>query len=260
AYRREILDKRLSVLDILETSPSCSLTFASFLSMLPVLKPRQYSISSSSLCAEDRCTLTVALVKAPAWSGQGDFMGVASEFLSEALPGSKVGIMPKASQQAFHLPRDPLVPIVLSCAGTGLAPFRGFLQERAILKERGSELGPALLFFGCDDPDVDYLYRDELEAWERAGVVKVYPAFSALPRDGVSFVQDRIWQERDEVMEFFEAGARFYVCGDGRYMAPAVKETYMRIYQTKSNCSAEEIEQWFAELEKNTRYVTDVFS
>ncbi|RZA17462.1 MAG: cytochrome, partial [Proteobacteria bacterium] len=260
SYRREILDKRVSVLDLLERSPSCSLSFASFLSMLPALKPRQYSISSSALWAEDRCTLTVALVKAPSWSGQGDFMGVASEFLSEASPGSKVGIMPKASQQAFHLPRDPLVPIVLSCAGTGLAPFRGFLQERAILKGRGVELGPALLFFGCDHPDVDYLYRGELEGWERDGVVKIYPAFSSLSQNGVSFVQDRIWQERDEVMSFFEAGAHFYVCGDGRFMAPAVKETFMRIYQSKSNCSAEEIERWFTDLEKNTRYVTDVFS
>jgi cytochrome P450/NADPH-cytochrome P450 reductase len=229
--------------------------------MLPPMRARQYSISSSPLWQESHCTLTLAVVDAPSWSGQGRYIGVASHYLAEALPGTKVSVSTRPSNAAFHLPESLETPIIMICAGTGLAPFHGFIQERAIQAANGRTLGEALLFFGCDHPDVDFLYRDELLAWEKAGVVKVRPAFSKAPAGQVSYVQHRLWQDRAEVIALINQNARIFVCGDGRRMAPGVRETFTRIYQEAAQCSPEQAEHWMNELERtSSRYVTDVFS
>ena len=155
------------------------------------------------------------------------------------------------------------MPLIMVCAGTGIAPFHGFIQDRAIRASQNSEqkIGPALLFFGCHHPDEDFLYKDELEQWEQQGVVSVRPAFSAAPIDGVKYVQDRLWQDRADVVELVRQGALFFVCGDGQRMAPAVHETCVRIYQAAINCTRDEAEQWMDEMERtHARYVTDVFA
>jgi cytochrome P450 / NADPH-cytochrome P450 reductase len=167
----------------------------------------------------------------------------------------------RPSNTHFHPPPAPETPIVMVCAGTGLAPFRGFLQERAVQAANGQRVGRALLFFGCDHPDVDYLYRDELAAWEAAGVVSVRPAFSEAPEGDVSFVQHRVWQDRAELAELFRRGAHVYVCGDGRRMAPAVRETFARIYQEAVGTTMDAAERWVDEVERETgRFVSDVFA
>jgi cytochrome P450/NADPH-cytochrome P450 reductase len=146
------------------------------------------------------------------------------------------------------------------CAGTGLAPFRGFVQERALQAAAGRGVGPALLFFGCDHPDVDDLYRAEFDGWEQAGVVRVRRAYSAAPQDGIAFVQDRLWADRAEVEALFRQGAHVYVCGDGRRMAPAVRDTFVRIYREATGSPAEQAEQWAERVEReHGRYVADVF-
>ncbi len=202
-------------MDLLERYPSCALSFASFLQMLSPLKPRQYSISSSPLWSATHCTLTVAVLEAPAWSGQGEFQGVTSTYLARSRPGSKVAVATRASNAAFHMPESPDTPMIMTCAGTGIAPFRGFLQERAIRVGEGATLGPALLFFGCEYPDVDFLYKDELTEWAQSGVVSVRPAFSRAPDGDVKYVQDRLWKDRADVMALMNQGAHIYVCGDG---------------------------------------------
>lgn len=261
AYQKEILEKRASVLDLLERFGSCTISLGTFLEMLPPMRARQYSISSSSLWQETNCTLTIAVVDAPSWSGQGRYIGVASHYLAEALPGTKVAVSTRPSQAAFHLPESLETPLIMVCAGTGLAPFHGFIQERAIQAANGRTLGEALLFFGCAHPEVDFLYRDELLAWERAGVVKVRPAFSKAPAGEVKYVQHRLWQDRAEVIALINQNARIFVCGDGRNMAPGVRETFMRIYQETAQCSSEQAETWMNELERtSSRYVTDVFA
>jgi len=260
-YEEEILAKRVSLLDLLERYPSCELTFGAFLEMLPLMRARQYSISSTPLWNGAHCTLTVAVVDAPARSGQGKYLGVASNYLAGAQPGVRVSVAVRPSNIAFHPPADLRTPLVMICAGTGLAPFRGFLQERAIQAANGQALGRALLFFGCNHPDVDLLYRDELEAWERAGVVEVRAAFSAAPQGDVKYVQHRLWQERAEVVELFRQDARFFVCGDARTLMAGVRETAARIYQDAAQCSPEEAEHWVEELEKKqSRFYADVFA
>ncbi|MFY0576374.1 hypothetical protein ACN28S_20255 [Cystobacter fuscus] len=168
-------------------------------------------------------------------------------------PGEQVAVAVRTPNVPFHPPASNATPIVLVAAGTGLAPFRGFLQERALRHARGEAAGPALFFFGCDHPEVDFLYREELAAWEREGVVKVLPAFFRQPDGDVTFVQHRLWKEREQVKALLDQGALLFICGDGRLMAPAARETLARIHQEKVGCSSEEALVWLADMEKQGR-------
>ena len=261
AYPTEVLDRRVSVLDLVERTASCDVSFAQFLAMLPLLRARQYSISSSPLANDAEASLTIAVVDAPSMSGQGRFLGVASTYLAALQPGDRLAVAVRPSQSGFHLPADPTTAIVMVCAGTGVAPFRGFLQERAAQKAAGRDVGRALLFFGVDHPDVDYLYRDEFAAWEARGVVEMRPAFSAKPEGDLTFVQHRVWKDRAEVAALFREGAQFYVCGDGKHMAPAVRDTFVRIYQKATQADDAAAGAWADRMEhEHGRYVSDVFA
>lgn len=260
-YDGEVLSRRLSVLDLLDRFASCPLGFAEWLQMLPPITIRQYSISSSPLWNPERVTLTIAVVDAPALSGRGRYQGVASSYMASRAPGDRVSIAVRPSNARFQPPKDTATPIVLICAGSGIAPFRGFLQERAIQKSDGKNVGPALLLFGVGHPDVDFLYRDELAAWERDGVVTVLPAFSAQPDGDVKFVQHRVWSERARIAKLFQEGATVFVCGDGKQMAPAVRDTLIKTYRETAGVSEDEAQAWADVIEREQgRYVSDVFS
>ena len=259
-YQSEILDKRLSVLDLLERFAAIDIELNTFLEMLPPLKARQYSISSSSMTKDDQVTLTVAVVDTPAWSGQGQYYGVASNFLASAKRGTKVSMAIRPANIGFHLPEDDNTPIIMICAGTGIAPFRGFLEERAIKHEAGHQQAEALLFFGCRHPDVDLLYKNELLNWEKSGLVNPFFAYSKVPENNMKYVQDKVWEERNRIVSLFKKGAKIYVCGDGKKMAPAVKTTLIKLYQEESNLDLAAAEAWADKMEKEgVRYVTDVF-
>lgn len=265
-YASEVLAQRLSVLDLLDRYASIELPLADYLAMLTPLSPRQYSISSSPRWSQDHVTLTVAHLAAPALSGAGTYEGVASTFLAHARPGTRIPVTVRRSNVDFAPPADLSTPMVLVCAGTGLAPFRGFLQDRALRAQAdGVTPAPTLLFFGCDGPDVDYLYRDELAGWQEQGIVDVRPAFSAAPQDGpdgpIRYVQDRLWADRADVAELVRAGAQFYVCGDGRRMAPAVHDTSVRMYAEAVGADDDEARAWVESMEReHGRYVSDVFA
>ena len=258
-YVTEILNRRVSVLDLLEENMSCELTLGDMLTLLPSMKPRQYSISSSPRNDATRMTLTVAVVDGEAWSGRGRYQGTCTSFLASRPPGAHLAVAVRKPHVPFHPPEDTMQPIVLVAAGTGLAPFRGFLEDRACRAARGEKLGPAVLFFGCDHPDVDFLYRDELLAWQRAGVCTLYPAYCQAPEGEITFVQHRLWAERGEVLRLIENGARIYVCGDGLRMAPAVRQVFMRIHGEATGADEEATTGWMRELESSHRYLADVF-
>ncbi len=259
-HEAEILGKRVSVLDLLERFQSTQLPFARFLELLSPMKPRRYSIASSPLAAADRCALAVAVLDAPAWSGTGRYRGTCSTHLARLEPGATFYGSIVSPNTPFFLPDDPTTPVIFIGAGTGIAPFRGFLEERAALHARGTTLGSADLFFGCDHPDVDFLYRDELAAWEAQGIVTVRPAFFRQERDGITFVQHRLWHDRERVAELLDAGARIYVCGDGKRMAPAVRETLATIHADHTGATVEAGRTWLADLEAQGRYTADVFA
>ena len=194
-YAQEVLTKRLSLLDILEDTPDIQPTFAQYLEMVPPIRVRQYSISSSPLWNPQRVTLTISVVNAPALSGKDEeFMGVATTYLDGLRPGDKVQMAVRPSG-VFHLPLDPSVPVVMIAAGSGVAPMRGFIQERALQKEAGRDVGKMTLFFGCRSPDEDFLYsKTDIEEWSKLGILEVRPAFSrdSAKSEGCRYVQEYV--------------------------------------------------------------------
>ncbi|NYD89608.1 bifunctional cytochrome P450/NADPH--P450 reductase [Sphingomonas melonis] len=260
-YAEEVLAKRVSLLDLLERFGSADMALGAFLAALPPMRPRQYSIASSPLADPAVAALTFTVLEAPALAGHGCYRGVASTFLARLEIGDQVAVAVRPSQAGFHLPDDPAVPIIMICAGSGIAPFRGFIQERSLRKAAGDGVGPALLFFGIRDPDADFLHREELEQWQAEGVVSLRIASSARPVDGVAYVQDAMWRDRSEIAALFQAGGHIFVCGDGEHMAPAVRDTLIRIYQDSRQVTREDAEAWVETIEREAvRYVADVFA
>jgi cytochrome P450/NADPH-cytochrome P450 reductase len=267
AFATEITEKRVSVLDLLERFSSVQLPLAPFLKMNPPMRVRQYSISSSPLWNPNNVTLTYAVVDQPAFSGQGRFVGVATSYLSSLAPGDKLHVSVRSSHQAFHVPKDSQnVPIIMIAAGTGLAPFRGFIQERAAQIAAGRTLAPALLFYGCRSPSTDLLYADLLARWEQLGAVSVRYAFSQAPEqsENCKHVQDRIYHDGADVSELWHKGAKIFVCGS-REVGQGVEDVCMKIarenFEKANGVKADEerTKEWFEGL-RNQRYATDVFA
>jgi cytochrome P450/NADPH-cytochrome P450 reductase len=140
-YQTEILDKRLSVLDILELYTSCELSFSQYL----------------PLWNSESATIIFDIIDAPAFSGHGQYYGVASNYLANLKKGDRLSCSVRASNAGFHLPVDTKVPVIMIAAGTGIAPFRGFIQERAAQMVCGRDIGPTILYYGCRT-EADFLY------------------------------------------------------------------------------------------------------
>lgn len=150
------------------------------------------------------------------------------------------------------------------CAGTGIAPFRGFIQERALQIEAGRKLAPALLFVGCQKPGQDDLHADELSAWASKGAVDVRYAYSRDPKSsqGAKYVQDRFWADREDVLHYFGSGAKVFMCGSGK-VADGVKAASVKMYMQANEeegtpKTEEEAEKWFHAM-RNERFMSDVF-
>lgn len=190
---------------------------------------------------------------------------MASSYLASLQEGDKVQVAIRNATKGFQLPLEAhKTPIICIGAGTGLAPFRAFVQERAILRESGQTLAPAALFYGCRDPACDDLYRDEFDAWEAAGVVTVFRAYSRMQElsEGCRYVQERMWLERTLVGNLWNTDGRIYVCGANR-IVEGVKEAFVRILQSENEkrgnpMSFEESLEWF-EKHQTERFVRDVF-
>jgi cytochrome P450/NADPH-cytochrome P450 reductase len=258
-YRTEILAKRKSVFDLLLEHPACELPFHVYLDMLSLLAPRYYSISSSPSVDPTRCSVTVGVVEGPAASGRGTYKGICSNYLANRRTGDTVYATVRETKAGFRLPDDPSVPIIMIGPGTGLAPFRGFLQERAARKAKGAALGPAMLFFGCRHPDQDFLYADELKTLAANGIAELFTAFSRA--DGPkTYVQHVLAAQKDKVWPLIEQGAIIYVCGDGSKMEPDVKAALVAIHREKSGSDAAAGARWIEEMGAKNRYVLDVWA
>ncbi len=164
-YREEVLEKRKSLIDLLEEFLACEVTFNVYLELLSPIRPRYYSISSSPLQESGHCSITVGVVEAPAKSGHGTFEGLCSTYLAQQRVGDVIYGFVRDTKSSFRLPENAATPLILVGPGTGVAPYRGFLQERAAQKAQGMQVGKSLLFFGCRHPQQDFLYQQELEAF-----------------------------------------------------------------------------------------------
>ncbi|MCA9778277.1 MAG: cytochrome P450, partial [Candidatus Eremiobacteraeota bacterium] len=259
AYRSEIIAKNRCVFDLLESCPGCRLEFEQYLEMMPALKPRYYSISSSPSALGRLCSITVGVVDAPARTGRGTYHGTASNFLASKARGTEIFGFVHDTGSSFRLPHSPITPIILVGAGTGVAPYRGFLQERAVLSEQGKELGPALLFFGFRHFNQDFLYRTEFEDYEKMGVARIVTAPSRESERKV-YVQNRIVEEGEEVWKLLEQGGVVYVCGDASRMAPSVREAFKTVFRANFKDDEEASEAWILDLQSSGRYLTDVWA
>lgn len=268
AFDKDVAAARTTLLDLLERfGTGVALPLAQFLALHPPMRTRQYSISSSPLASgPSTATLTYAVLDEPSLSTPGRrHIGAASTYLAGLSPGDALSVSVRRALPAFRLPADPAVtPVVMVAAGAGLAPFRGFVQERAALMAagKGKGLAPALLFFGCRGAGDD-LYRGEFDEWERQGVVRVFRAYSreAEGRDaeGCKYVQDRVWRERGVVRELWDRGAKLYVCGRG-VIGQEVGRVMRRVFVEAGVCKTdEEAERWWEGL-RNERVAVDTFA
>ncbi|MFC9931384.1 bifunctional cytochrome P450/NADPH--P450 reductase [Streptomyces sp. NPDC127190] len=254
-------DDPRTLVELAEDHPALrgALDWPALLELLTPLKPRHYSISSSPAVDPRHADLMVSVLDAPARSGRGRYRGTGSGHLAVLRPGDTVYARVQPCREAFRI--DGSAPVVMVAAGTGLAPFRGAVADRVAAAATGSELPPALLYFGCDAPDADFLHAEELRGAETAGALRLRPAFSEAPEHGARFVQHRIAAEADEVWELLNEGARVYVCGDGARMAPGVREAFRTLYRERTPGSDETAAaQWLDTLVAQGRYVEDVYA
>jgi cytochrome P450/NADPH-cytochrome P450 reductase len=266
ASYQHLLEKRYSILDILEET-AIALPFSAYIDMLPALTPRQYSIASSSLEPTnnpqhkphaDIVSLCFDVHCSPALSGHGIFFGVTSTYLASRRIGDRISCFVRSTNVGFRLPGNVETPIIMFAAGTGIAPMRAFLQERAAIAAAGArKLGPAILFFGCRHPEKDFIYRDQLHEWEKQGVVKVVPAFSK-GDTGPRYVQDAIWEHREEVAKMFVDGGKIYLCGSAARLGKSAAEVCKKVWCERNGKSMEEAEEWLQSV-KTDRYISDVY-
>jgi cytochrome P450 / NADPH-cytochrome P450 reductase len=254
-----------TVLNFLEQFPSIELPFAEYLAMLPPLRIRLYSISSSPLSDPSVCTITYGVLNASGPPGQTSarHIGVASNYLSTLSPKDSVKFSLLPSKSGFSLPpigSNSPTPIIMICAGTGLAPFRGFVQERSLQMggKSGVKLAPALLFVGCRSAIGDRLYAQQMDAWQDEGVVEIRYAFSKEKEksDGCRYVQDRILKDGAKVKELWGKDAKVYICGASLLVKEVGNALRTVLFESTSD---KERDNLFLEAKKNGRILQDVF-
>ncbi|WP_343232066.1 hypothetical protein [Mycolicibacterium sp. CBMA 361] len=254
--------RALSVTACLAEFPATQLTREELLELFEPMAPRHYSIATSSRRRAREVELVVGVLEGPARSGSGVFRGVSSSYLADTVPGQQIRMRVDPARQAFRAGADPARNVILVSAGTGVAPFRGFIGDRLGALEAGEPFTAALCFFGVRHPDVDYLFRDEAEDAERLGIVRMRPAFSRAG-DEVKYVQDRIAADADEVWDLLgnpDNDTHVYVCGDGAQMAPAVRAAFQDIYRSRTGADDDAARAWLSGLVNTDHYVEDVWA
>jgi sulfite reductase (NADPH) flavoprotein alpha-component len=244
----------LEILDLLTRFPSARPAPGDFVATLSPLAPRLYSISSSQRMHPDEVHLTVGAVRYKNSIGRS-CKGVASNFLAGRIrAGQTLRVFVQPSHR-FGLPVDTNKPIIMVGPGTGVAPFRSFLQDR---KATGAT-GRAWLFFGDHKSETDFLYRNELEEYLLGGTLtRLDTAFS---RDGDEkvYVQHRMLQNASEMWKWLQEGAHFYICGDAKRMAADVDKALRHIIAEVGGLSADKTDNYVAELTRSGRYQRDVY-
>jgi sulfite reductase (NADPH) flavoprotein alpha-component len=242
------------IVDLLNQFPSARPRLDAFVAALRPLRPRLYSISSSPKAYPDEVHLTVGVVRYLNSQGR-QCKGVASTYLAERLrPGQKAKVFVHASHH-FAPPGDGDAPMIMVGPGTGIAPFRAFLQDRAGDGARGR----SWLFFGDQRREYDFLYRDEIDKWLVDGVLtRLDTAFSRDQREKV-YVQHRMLEKAREIWAWLQDGAYFYVCGDARRMARDVDAALKGIVAEQGGMSDEAAAAYISDLTRAGRYARDVY-
>ena len=259
-YQTWIQDACRNIVHILEDIKSCKPPIDHLCELLPRLQPRYYSISSSSKLYPTHVHVTAVLVEYKTPTGRVN-KGVATTYLKEKQPGSsdvKVPVFIRKSQ--FRLPSKPETPVIMVGPGTGLAPFRGFIQERQFLVDEGKTVGETVLYFGCRKKNEDFIYAEELEEFVKKGTLTLKSAFSRDQKEKV-YVTHLIENDAELIWRVIgENKGHFYICGDAKNMAVDVRNILVKILSTRGSMSEADALQYLKKMEAQKRYSADVWS
>jgi sulfite reductase (NADPH) flavoprotein alpha-component len=254
--RKQDLDTYLygmGVVDFLSEHPSVKFTPEEFVGLLTKLQPRLYSVASSLRMYPDAVHFIVDVVR---YESHGRVrQGVCSSFLAERANDVPVPVYPSVAKH-FHLPDDPDIPIIMIGPGTGIAPFRAYLQERKAVGAKGENW----LFFGSQREKCDYAYKEDFDQFQREGVLTRIDCAWSRDQAHKVYVQHLMLDNAAEIWKWIDAeGAHFYVCGDARRMAKDVDAALRKIVQEHGGKSVDDANQYVEKLKSAKRYKRDVY-
>ncbi len=241
------------VLDLVQSYPLPDINANDFINLLRKLPPRLYSIASSQAAVEEEVHITVATVRYHSHNRERG--GVASTWLADRLAEDVTIPVYIDGNKSFKLPADDDVPIIMIGPGTGVAPFRSFMQER---EERGAR-GPNWLFFGDQHFLTDFLYQTEWLAWRKSGLLSHLDVAFSRDQEEKIYVQHRLREKSIEVWNWLQGGAYIYVCGDADNMAPDVNEALIDIISEHGLKNREDATEYLRQLKRDKRYQRDVY-
>ena len=253
--RKQDLDAYLwgmEVIDFLIEHPSIKWTAQEFVDTLAKLMPRLYSISSSSKAHPNKVHFTIDVVQ---YESRGrKRKGVCSTFLAERTAETAVPVFPNTSK--FRLPEDTNTPVIMVGPGTGIAPFRAFLQERKAIGAKGKNW----LFFGSQHQHCNYFYRDELEKYQSDGFLHRCDCAWSRDQADKAYVQHKMLSNASELWKWLDSeDAHFFVCGDARRMAKDVDAALRQIIEREGGKTTEQTNEYVEKLKKDKRYQRDVY-
>nr|CAG4651637.1 EOG090X027R [Triops cancriformis] len=263
-YQHWVLDDNRSLLHILEDVTTCKPPIDLICELLPRLQSRYYSISSSAKVAATRVHITAVKVHYTTPTGK-EMKGVATTYLANKKPSSLPDTPPSMvpvfiRKSQFRLPARPQTPIIMVGPGTGVAPFRGFIQERHFLKQEGKPVGETILFYGCRNRTEDFLYEEEFNHFVGEGVLTLHVAFSREQLQKV-YVTHLLKEQAAALWRILgEENGHFYVCGDARNMARDVHDIIVNVVREYGKMSESEALAYVKKMETQRRYSADVWS
>ena len=243
----------MEVIDFLIEHPSVRFTPEEFVGLLSKLQPRLYSVASSLKAFPDQVHLIVDVVR---YESNGRLRkGVASSFLAERADDVPVPVFPSNAKH-FHLPENPDTPIIMVGPGTGVAPFRAYLQERQVTGAKGKNW----LFFGAQHVSCDFAYEEDFDTFMKEGILTRLDCAWSRDQGHKVYVQNKLADCAAEIWKWIDAeGAQFFVCGDARRMAKDVDATLRKIVQEHGGKTLDQANEYVEKLKSEKRYKRDVY-
>ncbi|XP_011496743.1 PREDICTED: NADPH--cytochrome P450 reductase isoform X2 [Ceratosolen solmsi marchali] len=259
-FQQWVIQENRNIVHILEDIPSLKPALDHLCELLPRLQCRYYSISSSPKLHPSEIHITAVVVEYPTPTGRIN-RGVTTTWLKEKHPSDPPCLVPIFVRKSqFRLPSRTTTPIIMVGPGTGLAPFRAFIQERDVAKKEGKDVGDTILYFGCRKREEDFLYREELQQYVDNGSLTLHTAFSREQENKV-YVTHLLEKNKEELWRVIgKNNGHIYVCGDARNMARDVHNILLKVVMEKGNMSELQAADYIKKMDSQKRYSSDVWS